>query len=50
MIHLIRRYLARRRLQRIVDGNRNSFEVQDYRRRRATALKGRAMMRGEGVA
>ena len=35
----LRRYLARKRLQRIVDERCKSFEVQDYRRRRAAALK-----------
>jgi hypothetical protein len=42
MIRLIRRLIARRALQRIVDANRNSFACEDYRRRRAAAIKGRA--------
>lgn len=37
-----RQYLARRRLARMVNERRNSFAIQDYRRRRAAALKGRA--------
>jgi hypothetical protein len=41
MIKLIRQILARRKSQRIVEANRNSFECQDYARRRAAALKGR---------
>lgn len=36
---MIRRWLARRKLQRIVDQARNSFVCEDYRRR-AAALKG----------
>lgn len=39
MIALLKRHLARRRLQRMVDARRESFEVQDYRRRRAAMLK-----------
>ena len=39
MIALLRRHLARRRLQRIVDARRNSFEVIDYAKRRQAALK-----------
>lgn len=36
---MIRRWLARRRLQRMVDAGRESFEVVNYRRHRAAALK-----------
>jgi hypothetical protein len=36
---VIRQWLAKRRLQRIVEARRNSFEVIDYRRRRQAALK-----------
>ena len=35
----LRTYLARRRLQRMVDARRQSFAVQDYARRRAAMLK-----------
>ena len=36
----LRRHMrACRELQRITDARRNSFEVQDYRRRREAALK-----------
>jgi hypothetical protein len=42
MIRLVRQYLARRRLQRMVETRRSSFEIQDYRKRREAALKGRA--------
>jgi hypothetical protein len=38
---MIRRWLARRRLARMVEERRNSFECQDYRRRRVAALKAR---------
>lgn len=38
---MIRQWLARRRLQRIVDARRNSYEIIDYRKRRAAALKAR---------
>jgi hypothetical protein len=36
---MIRRFLARRRLARIVKQTRNSFACEQYRRRRAAALK-----------
>jgi hypothetical protein len=39
----IRQVLARRRLQRIVEARRASFEVRDYAKRREAALKGRAI-------
>lgn len=42
MIRLIRQHLARRRLQRMVENRRNSFEIKDYRKRREAALKRRA--------
>lgn len=38
---MIRRWLAQRRLQRIVNQTRDSFACEDYRRLRAAALKGR---------
>jgi hypothetical protein len=56
MIRALRRYLAHRkatasrnaiiiqaqaRLARMVEDNRASFALQDYRKRRAAALKGR---------
>jgi hypothetical protein len=37
-----RQRLAQQQLQRMVDERRQSFDVADYRRRRAAALKGRA--------
>jgi hypothetical protein len=40
MIRRIRRYLARRRLARMVKATRNSFEREQYRRHRQAALKG----------
>lgn len=36
----IKQWLAARRLHRIVTERRNSFEIMDYRKRRAAALKG----------
>jgi hypothetical protein len=36
---MIRRFLARRRLQRLVEARRQSFDCEQYRRRRAAALK-----------
>lgn len=42
MIRFIRRYLACRKLDRIVRERRESFECEQYRRRRAAALKGLA--------
>jgi hypothetical protein len=41
MIAYVRQWLAVRRLNRLVQKRRASFEVQDYRRRREAALKGR---------
>lgn len=37
----LRQWLAARRLARIVAATRASYAVEDYRRRRAAALKGR---------
>lgn len=39
MIRALKRAAAKRRLQRIVERNRQSFEIQDYARRRKAALK-----------
>ena len=36
-----RSYLACRRLNKLVNKRRQSFEIQDYRRRRAAALRSR---------
>lgn len=41
LLFLIRHKKACRRLQRIVERERNSFACEDYRRRRAAALKSR---------
>jgi hypothetical protein len=41
VIARIRQRIAARRLAKLVSAKRNSFEVADYRRRRAAALKGR---------
>jgi hypothetical protein len=38
ILNAVRRFLARRRLARIVQQTRNSFECEQYRRRRAAAL------------
>lgn len=38
MIALIRQIIARRRLQRMVEQNRNSFECERYRRNRAAQI------------
>lgn len=38
MIRFLRRAYHLRRLARIVERNRQSFEIQDYRKRRAAAL------------
>jgi hypothetical protein len=46
MIALIRQYLAKRRLQALVEANRNSFTTQDYARRRAAAKLGIDRKRG----
>jgi len=37
----IKQWLAARRLHRMVMERRNSFEIMDYRKRRAAALKGK---------
>jgi hypothetical protein len=39
MIRFVRQWLAIRRLNRLVTARRNSFEVQDFAKRRAAALK-----------
>jgi hypothetical protein len=36
---MIRRWLACRRLSRMVEAKRQSFEIEQYRRRRYAALK-----------
>jgi hypothetical protein len=41
MIRPLRQYLARKRLQAMVERNRQSFAVQDYAKRRKAALKSR---------
>jgi hypothetical protein len=38
----VRQWLACRRLAKLVAKQRKSFEVKDYAKRRAAALKGRA--------
>ena len=38
---MIRRWLAQRKLARLIERNRNSYELQDYLKRRKAALKGR---------
>lgn len=40
MISLIKIWRAKRRLENLVRANRDSFAIQDYRKRRAAALKG----------
>ena len=37
---MIRRWLAARKLQRIVEARRNSAEIKQYRRKREAALLG----------
>lgn len=46
MIAALKRALARHRLQRMVDQRRQSFELEQYRRRRAAALRGRRAIHG----
>lgn len=41
MIRTIRLWLAVRRLNKLVERQRNSYECRRYRERRAAALKGR---------
>jgi hypothetical protein len=36
---MIRRWLACRRLARMVESNRNSFRIQDFKRRRDAMLR-----------
>jgi hypothetical protein len=43
MIRLVRQYLAKRKLDKLVRQRLQSFEHQDFLRRRAAALKGRAI-------
>jgi hypothetical protein len=40
MIFRLQVWLASRKLQKLIDQRRNSYEVIDYRKRRAAALKG----------
>lgn len=40
MIRRFRQWLAVRRLNRLVEARRQSFEIMDYKRRRAAALRG----------
>lgn len=42
MIRALRIWLAGRKLNKMVERQRNSFACEQYRRRRAAALKGRA--------
>lgn len=39
MIRYIRNWLAYRRLEKLIRARRQSYEVQDYAKRRAAALK-----------
>ena len=41
MIRLLKQWAACRRLNKLVQQRRASFEIQDYRKRRAAALKAR---------
>ena len=40
MMGYLRQWIAARRLQRLVEQRRQSFEVQDYAKRREAALRG----------
>jgi hypothetical protein len=40
MIRALKQWLAVRRLNKLVEARRKSFEVESYRRHRAAALKG----------
>lgn len=40
MTRRLKMYLAKRRLQKMVERNRRSFVVMDYGKRRQAALKG----------
>lgn len=42
MIAALCSYLAKRRLARMIERTRNSYEIRRYRERRAAALKGLA--------
>jgi hypothetical protein len=42
MIARLKQWLAARKLQKLVEQRRNSYEVQDFRKRRQAALKGLA--------
>lgn len=39
MIRFLRTYFAVRRLNKLVQARRNSFEIRDYAKRRQAALK-----------
>lgn len=40
MIRFLKQWLAVRRLNRLVEKRRQSYEILDYKRRRAAALRG----------
>ena len=46
MITRFRRYMACRRLARMVEHNRSSFKIIQYRKHREAALKGARKVRG----
>lgn len=46
MTRFIRQWLACRRLNKLTAKRRDSFDCEQYRRRRAAALKGRLLLRG----
>jgi hypothetical protein len=43
VIRALKTLLARRKLDKLVRQRRESFELEQYRRRRAAALKGRGV-------
>ena len=46
MIRALHRYMARRRLAKMVEHRRSSFEIVQYRKHREAALKGARKVRG----
>lgn len=50
VINRIRERQARKRLAQLVAQTASSYEIVDYRKRRAAAMKGRALKRGREAA
>ena len=50
MIRILRQFIARRRLQRMVEANRNSFRTQLYAKNRAAQIQRRVKHAADRLA